>query len=112
MSNKALYAFNVFIHDFPQTSAANRQVIPKWNFRNMVCKENLQLVQRSERCHVRTKNSQKVQQDIRHDPGERQPAIIHDHPHIQLIQVRENTDNRADHKIDRYVRDERSNGRQ
>ena len=57
-------------------------------------------------------NSQKVQQDIRHDPGERQPAVIHDHPHIQLVKVRENPDNRADHKIDRYVRDERSNGRQ
>ena len=78
----------------------------------MVCKENLQLVQRSERCHVWTENSQEVQQDIRHDPGERQPAVIHDHPHIQLVKVRENTDNWADHKIDRYVRDERSNGRQ
>ena len=34
-----------------------------------------------------------VVRTLRHDPGERQPAVIHDHPHIQLVKVRENTDN-------------------
>ena len=52
VSNKALHTFNVFIHDFPQTAAANRQVIPQWDFGNMVCKENFQLVQRSKCRHV------------------------------------------------------------
>ena len=59
----------------------------------MVCKENFQLVQCSKCRHVRAENSQKIQQDIRHDSGKRQPAIIHDHSHIQLVKIRENTDN-------------------
>ena len=93
MGNEPFHALDILIHDFTQTPAADGQMIAQRNFGDMVSEQDLQLVQCAERRHVGTENSQKIKQDIRHDPGERQPSIIHDHPHIQLVKVRKNTDN-------------------
>ena len=93
MGNKPFHALDILIHDFTQAPAADGQMIAQRNFGDMVSEQDLQLVQCTERRHVGTENSQKIQQDISHNPGERQPAIIHDHSHIQLVKVRKNTDN-------------------
>ena len=91
--NAGQFKSDILIHDFTQTPAADGQMIAQRNFGDMVSEQDLQLVQCTERRHVGTENSQKIQQDISHNPGERQPAIIHDHSHIQLVKVRKNTDN-------------------